>query len=103
MGSSLIPFLQIEKCFKLTQGRPNIKITNLNKKLYLKSLKITYPKWKNLNQLLPFVPPIHHEYYKSVPHENRTAKKKLQARKQDEESNNDIDPSDLIKARIKIN
>lgn len=78
--NSDFPFSQTEKCSALKKGRPNFKITDLNKKLYDTTLKISYDKWENLNQLLPFVPPIHHEYYSSLPHENKTADQKSQCK-----------------------
>lgn len=85
------PFSQSEKCSALKKGRPNFKITDLNKKLYAATLKISYDKWENLNQLLPFVPPIHHEYYTSLPHENKTANKKSQCRQKKQNKKSKVD------------
>lgn len=71
------PFTQTQKCSTLQKGRPNLKISALNKNLYGGSLPITDIKWNNLNELLPFVPPIYHEYYRTLPHANKETIKKL--------------------------
>ena len=30
---------------------------------------ITYEKYKNIEQLIPYILPVHHEYFKTLPHE----------------------------------
>jgi len=30
---------------------------------------ITYEKYKDMEQLLSYIPPVHHEYFRTLPHE----------------------------------
>ena len=36
--------------------------------LYQDARPITYEKYKDIKQLLPYIPPVHHEYFKTLPH-----------------------------------
>ena len=37
--------------------------------LYHDARLIIYEKYKNIEQLLPYIFPVHHEYFKILPHE----------------------------------
>lgn len=37
--------------------------------LYENGLPIKLEKYKNLQELLPFIPPVHHPFFKNLPHE----------------------------------
>ena len=37
--------------------------------LYHDARPITYEKYKGMEQLLPYISPVHHEYFKTLPHE----------------------------------
>ena len=37
--------------------------------LYHDARPITYEKYKDIEQLLPYISPVHHEYFKTLPHE----------------------------------
>lgn len=50
-----------------TKGRP-AKLKTIQE-LYEKRQKIKYLKWKNLQELLQFIPPIYHDFYKEIPHQ----------------------------------
>nr|CAD7452379.1 unnamed protein product [Timema tahoe] len=58
---------------KKSSGRPPIIEPT---SLYETPLKIKLPKFRNLMELLPFIPPIHHNFYKSLPHEVEGRKRK---------------------------
>ncbi|CAH1113385.1 unnamed protein product [Psylliodes chrysocephalus] len=67
------PFFTSEKCTKHV-GRPsrNITLEPRNKQF----CKIKYQKWENLQQLLDFIPPIFHEFYTGLPHEEKVGRNK---------------------------
>lgn len=58
-------FYKSEKCTK-TVGRPPNSI--FLEPLYREKLKVKYDKWENLQQLLDFIPPIYHDFYRNLPH-----------------------------------
>nr|CAI5839316.1 unnamed protein product [Callosobruchus analis] len=66
------PFLYSEKCFN-KKGRPPMNVSL--PPLYPKSRTIKYAKWENLQQLLDFIPPIYHDFYKNMPHTEAPQKK----------------------------
>jgi hypothetical protein len=43
--------------------------------LYVELPNTELPKYKNLLELLQFIPPIHHEFYCSIPHEKSTGRR----------------------------
>lgn len=59
-----MPFNSI--CLKKNPGRP--PVVELQP-LYNSPVKIKVKKYKNLLELLPFVPPIHHYFYKGLPYQ----------------------------------
>ncbi|KAL7635312.1 UNVERIFIED_CONTAM: hypothetical protein RMT77_014379 [Armadillidium vulgare] len=38
------------------------------KPLYQNARPITYEKYKDMKQLLPYIPPVHHAYFETLPH-----------------------------------
>lgn len=60
-----LPFYNLS--LKQTTGRPPTTVVQL-KPLYEGPINIKTSKYKDLLGLLPFIPPIHHEYYRSLPH-----------------------------------
>ncbi|KAK5649801.1 hypothetical protein RI129_000830 [Pyrocoelia pectoralis] len=73
------PAVSSENCSCLKAGRPNWSIKNLKNPLYNGALKIPKAKWENLQQLLPFVPPIYHDFYQNMAHQS-TKKKVTQVK-----------------------
>lgn len=70
-----VPMSQSENCSKLKTGRPSLLLSKeVFKTLYPTPLKIPYIKWENITQLLPFIPPIHHDFYLTMPHETKASK-----------------------------
>ena len=66
-----VPFTYSEKLFK--QRKANTECNTFP--LYSKQKTIPYAKWENLQQLLDFVPPIRHKFYKNLPHTEGPQKK----------------------------
>nr|CAI5837346.1 unnamed protein product [Callosobruchus analis] len=66
------PFLYSEKYFN-KKGRPPMNVSL--PPLYPKPRTIKYAKWENLQQLLDFIPPIYHDFYKNLPHTEAPQKK----------------------------
>lgn len=68
-----LPFEEIDYSKKtVSRGRPRKEKINLPV-LYKVPPKIKMAKYNNLMQLLPFIPPIHHNFYKSLnPEEQQT-------------------------------
>nr|CAH7761082.1 unnamed protein product [Callosobruchus chinensis] len=66
------PFTYSEKCFN-KKGRPALNVPV--PPLYSRPRTIKYAKWENLQQLLDFIPPIHHDFYKNRPHTEAPQKK----------------------------
>nr|CAH7727756.1 unnamed protein product [Callosobruchus chinensis] len=56
-------------------GRPSFKFSRL-KPLNAPSIKIKTAKYKNLLTLLPYIPPIHHSFYKNIEHDEELPAKK---------------------------
>ena len=42
------------------------------KSLYINARPITHEKYKDMMQLLPYIPPVHHKYFKTLPHDEPT-------------------------------
>ncbi|XP_072402345.1 uncharacterized protein [Diabrotica undecimpunctata] len=89
-------------CMKKMRGRPpqNISLSQLNSS----PMSLKYEKWKNLQDLLCFVPPIYHQFYNQL---NHTAKKGKQGQKKkpmqpeerkekDNEDDDEVDDNDKI-------
>lgn len=71
----------IKKTEKTTSGRPKLPpATVVLPNLHAKPPQIKLAKYQNLMQLLPFVPPIHHKFYKDLSYEGKTSR--LQQKKQ---------------------
>lgn len=79
-------FSKVHTIYTLFQGIPKwrhgVSYVGLEKKvgrpppvelppLYDAPIKIKLAKYKNLLELLPFIPPIHHQFYKTLPHDFR--------------------------------
>lgn len=86
--SVFLPPLISENCSALKAGRPKLDLQNLNKCLYSAPLPITYEKWQNLVQLLPYIPPVYHDYYKNMAHRPKTNKKKAKGVQKEKEDQN---------------
>lgn len=56
--------------------------------MYSAPLPITYEKWQNLVQLFPYIPPVHHDYYKNMAHKQKTNKKKEKVAQKHKEDQN---------------
>lgn len=69
-------FLEIDFQKPLKGRPPTIKLD----RLYQEPLEIKEAKWKNLQELLPFIPPVYHEFYTSLTHDGK-AKKGTAARR----------------------
>nr|CAD7439809.1 unnamed protein product [Timema bartmani] len=67
---------------KVLADHPIIELTSL----YETPLKIKLPEFRNLMELLPFIPPIHHNFYKSMPHEGTEELLKKEANLSDVDS-----------------
>lgn len=63
-------------CPSKTTGRPNLCFENAFSMLNEGTLKIKEAKWKNLQSLLDFIPPIYHEFYNSIQYEGKGNEKK---------------------------
>lgn len=77
-----LPFQQMDMREPKTAGRPSAKFTVTP--LYESPLPITTKKYKDLQTLLQFLPPIHHDYYTKLPHAatRKTSDKKKELNKQ---------------------
>ena len=59
-------------CPSKTTGRPNLSFQSAFSILNESVLKIKEAKWKNLQSLLDFIPPIYHEFYNSIQYEGKS-------------------------------
>lgn len=69
------PFGLSENCQITTVGRPSRIIFQ---SLHPEGNKIKLLKWKNLQEQLQFIPPIYHEFYINLPHEDNANKRSSQ-------------------------
>ncbi|CAG9763453.1 unnamed protein product [Ceutorhynchus assimilis] len=77
----IFPSIHSQKCSALPVGRPKLSIKKLlEKSLYSTTLKIKKAKWENLIQLLPYIPPIYHDFYQKMPHEAKVSNKKTKGK-----------------------
>lgn len=65
---------------KNLKGRPPFSSLG---QLYNASIKVKLEKWKNLQQLLAFIPPIYHDFYLYLPHEISREEQKRTERNSD--------------------
>ena len=54
------------------RGRPPKFERTALKFLYINARPITHEKYKDMMQLLPYIPPVHHKYFKTLPHNKPT-------------------------------
>lgn len=82
------PFEMSENCSKLKVGKPRFNLNKFSEVLYTSPIKISSLKYKNLMELLPFIPPVYHAYYKNMAHENDSGdkKKSVKGNKAEEET-----------------
>ena len=79
------PFDIMDLKQKTTYGRPKVQpATVVLPNLHINPPKIKLPKYQNLMQLLPFVPPVHHKFYKDLSYEGKMSR--LQQKKDLNES-----------------
>lgn len=104
--SEEFPFttVDLKKCGRAGRPQRTPLILDLPP-LYQGPLKIKLPKYKNLLELLPFIPPIHHDFYRELQHDetsNRSTRNNLQAERNPQEDememppNHDEEDSELI-------
>lgn len=80
----------IKKTEKTTSGRPKLlPATVVLPNLHANPPQIKLAKYQNLMQLLPFVPPIHHKFYKDLSYEGKTSR--LQQKKANKTQDEDPD------------
>ena len=54
------------------RGRPPKFERIVLKSLYTNVRPITHEKYKDMMQLLPYIPPVHYKYFKTLPHNEPT-------------------------------
>ncbi|CAG9762722.1 unnamed protein product [Ceutorhynchus assimilis] len=72
----IMPFYTCMCPYKTT-GRPSLSFQNAFSVLNECGLKIKEAKWKNLQSLLDFIPPIYHEFYNNIQYEGKGNAKNL--------------------------
>lgn len=65
----------------LLHSRSVIKILNALLTIFVlnhwtKTCKLKYQSWESSQQLLEFIPPIHHTFYRDLPHDRKANRKK---------------------------
>uniref|UniRef100_A0A6P7GXD3 Uncharacterized protein LOC114341876 n=1 Tax=Diabrotica virgifera virgifera TaxID=50390 RepID=A0A6P7GXD3_DIAVI len=95
----------------LPRGRPSLKLENILS-TNTDEIMITTAKWKDLQTLLDYIPPVYHQFYKDLPHKEQK-KKETKARESttrksdnvtastsrvahESDSDNDMDDSAII-------
>lgn len=66
-------------CGSHSAGRPTFSLESILLKINKTPLPITQEKWKNLQSLLDYIPPIYHEFYKNMPHHKPKGKRTQRA------------------------
>ncbi|KAL1509936.1 hypothetical protein ABEB36_004600 [Hypothenemus hampei] len=85
--------IQSQKCSALKADGPNLSLGNLDKLLYTAPLKTQNLKWENLQQLLPYIPPIYHSFYQHMDH-HESKKKHFKAKGKNKTSNHKQEKDD---------
>jgi hypothetical protein len=90
--SEEMPFTVVDLQKSRQSGRPtkNVELT----KLYNEAPKIKTPKYKNLLDLLQFIPPIHHKFYQELSH----ARNQRNVTRKAENSDNGEDSDNLFES-----
>uniref|UniRef100_A0A6P7FJA5 Uncharacterized protein LOC114330825 n=1 Tax=Diabrotica virgifera virgifera TaxID=50390 RepID=A0A6P7FJA5_DIAVI len=80
-------------CGSNLSGRPSLSINGTFTQLHISSVPIKLEKWKNLQTLLDFIPPVYHAFYKNMKHEDATTKNKNKKRVHTSEEAMELGPS----------
>lgn len=87
-------FSRSEKCAKVGITRATIIAGEIKTNDTTPVQKITFAKWNDLKQLLPFIPPIHHDFYRMIPHLEKNQSKKTAS----DDPDDIADISDIIES-----
>lgn len=76
---------------KKRTGKPLQNLLNINQdKLYPSRRIVTEAKKKDMMDLLPFIPPVYHQFYRNLPLQGVTRSLKINRTEEDRESNDEM-------------